>query len=968
MVKRKRSKKKVIDSDVGDDSQRMVDVYNAGEPLEKGYSLVMYAPTSRASCKKCGCFIEKGEPKVGKLVDSPWHHGLDTLWMCQSCGYGSVRRISQLRNWDRLKYQDQLNIRRFTGESFSPDDEEKLRRWMVPLEEIMELVMYNMKKKLMIETLLLNNIDPIRLNFHKKLDKLGRMIADQMINGVAEHCRICDQPTVVSHAFRLRCIGWLKSGFTRCTFVTDPGVLSCKRYAMVIPDSIATKSWLSEWSLRNDHAMILANPVEDSCPEKVSAEKEDKLEMLQRRRKLQMLCEYEKTLNELPRKDLVRVFKSNSSEVPNKSATNKELIESCMAQCREDPDLEHTDFSKLTVPLIKINFIIRGFEHSKTKMSKAKLVENLRSMIEDVKYVKAEPLTPSRNKKTKKDIAKPKKKIKRNRSDQEKLKFNKRRQKLHRNPAFSGFDTKLKSRKKRKKLQPPEKGSVILKVALTFLEHVFPSGEIFIDPSNGVDVYNATLSKVNLRTRYNNFYRIQAIKSMGKYFVFRRWGETGDEGGRSYKYNTEHCYHSFTTSKEAMEYFKKVFKEKSGNEFENRHEFVQRPGCYNYVPLSRVNLHKNSRIGRDRTLACGGDIPSLLPKATKRLIDWIFDEKHAKEMLRAENINLDKMPLGAVTKERMLKGYNILKELESLLKKKPPKSRMLDYRQWKVMLVDVSTQYYNTIPQTSPIVIKSVSKIKKQSQLLDALMGIQATLAVTRRSRGRNDMHPTDQDYASLKCKLEELPKSGDVWNLVEKYLQNTHGTTHDHYTLELDELYEVKRQGEKMRFSPHAKNQNRMLLWHGSRLMNFVGILSQGLRIAPPEAPVSGYMFGKGVYFSDMCSKSANYCCVQSDSKENAGLALLCEVALGDMEKKLRADSNAANLPEGKQSVMGCGCNFPNDEGIVSLENGVKVPCGKAESHPQALGGELLYNEYIVYDETQVLVRYLVKLRFKFK
>ena len=34
-----------------------------------------------------------------------------------------------------------------------------------------------------------------------------------------------------------------------------------------------------------------------------------------------------------------------------------------------------------------------------------------------------------------------------------------------------------------------------------------------------------------------------------------------------------------------------------------------------------------------------------------------------------------------------------------------------------------------------------------------------------------------------------------------------------------------------------------RMLLWHGSRLTNWVGILSQGLRIAPPEAPVTGYM-----------------------------------------------------------------------------------------------------------------------------
>jgi hypothetical protein len=40
--------------------------------------------------------------------------------------------------------------------------------------------------------------------------------------------------------------------------------------------------------------------------------------------------------------------------------------------------------------------------------------------------------------------------------------------------------------------------------------------------------------------------------------------------------------------------------------------------------------------------------------------------------------------------------------------------------------------------------------------------------------------------------------------------------------------------------------------------------------------------MFGKGVYFADMVSKSANYCYT---SKMNpVGLLLLCEVALGQM------------------------------------------------------------------------------------
>lgn len=40
--------------------------------------------------------------------------------------------------------------------------------------------------------------------------------------------------------------------------------------------------------------------------------------------------------------------------------------------------------------------------------------------------------------------------------------------------------------------------------------------------------------------------------------------------------------------------------------------------------------------------------------------------------------------------------------------------------------------------------------------------------------------------------------------------------------------------------------------------------------------------MFGKGIYFADMVSKSANYCMVSHGN--NTGLLLLCDVALGNM------------------------------------------------------------------------------------
>lgn len=39
--------------------------------------------------------------------------------------------------------------------------------------------------------------------------------------------------------------------------------------------------------------------------------------------------------------------------------------------------------------------------------------------------------------------------------------------------------------------------------------------------------------------------------------------------------------------------------------------------------------------------------------------------------------------------------------------------------------------------------------------------------------------------------------------------------------------------------------------------------------------------MFGKGIYFADMVSKSANYC--RTSKSDPTGLMLLCEVALGN-------------------------------------------------------------------------------------
>ena len=105
-------------------------------------------------------------------------------------------------------------------------------------------------------------------------------------------------------------------------------------------------------------------------------------------------------------------------------------------------------------------------------------------------------------------------------------------------------------------------------------------------------------------------------------------------------------------------------------------------------------------------------------------------------------------------------------------------------------------------------------------------------------------MDPIDSHYKKLKTEIEVLEKSTEEFKVIEEYVKNTHASTHTQYSLEIAEVFKVARKGEAKRFKPFRALPNRMLLWHGSRVTNFAGILSQGLRIAPPEVSYHHFNF----------------------------------------------------------------------------------------------------------------------------
>jgi poly [ADP-ribose] polymerase len=236
------------------------------------------------------------------------------------------------------------------------------------------------------------------------------------------------------------------------------------------------------------------------------------------------------------------------------------------------------------------------------------------------------------------------------------------------------------------------------------------------------------------------------------------------------------------------------------------------------------------------------------------------------------------------------KGYEILNGLSEAVEKGESKR-----------IVELSSEFYTITPhdfgfkKISECVLDNEAAIKKKLALLESLREIAVAMRILQESevKGGNII---DASYKALNCEINEVARDSMEWQLIDSYMKNTHAPTHTGYSLTLESLFTVKREGEEARYKKALGN--RMMLWYGAHLTSFAGILSQGLRIPPPESPATGYMFGKGVYFVDLVSKGANYCF--TSPKNNTGLLLLCEVALGTSQDLFFATNGAEMLPPG--------------------------------------------------------------------
>ncbi len=452
------------------------------------------------------------------------------------------------------------------------------------------------------------------------------------------------------------------------------------------------------------------------------------------------------------------------------------------------------------------------------------------------------------------------------------------------------------------------------------------------------------------------------------YYCFTRWARVGLVG----QFNLD----QFNNLPMAKKAFEGKFKDKTKNNWADicaGQEFKTVAGKYTLIEIDYAADDepaaptKKARKGAaadddddDGAAGGGGGLTransSKLPPSVQKLVELIFDLKMMETQMTELEYDVKKQPLGRLSKNTIKAGFQVLKDLEEVINGTSDGD-----------VTELSNRFYTLVPHVfgmqRPPAIKTLDQVRKKLQMIEALADIEVATSISKSTKGAGSV--IDANYEKLNCHITPVDRSSSEFHTIEEYVKNTFVGTK---APKIVDVFAIERDGEVKRFADKgAKIGNRKLLWHGSRLTNFAGILSQGLRIAPPEAPVSGYRFGKGIYLASVASLSANYCRTYGTANF---CMLLADAALGKpaevmtdtyMEKPLpKTDSTLAvgtlqgSAPkplELRKPVL------PSNK--VTIDNKVDVPCGKPVS--KTISCSCYEEQFVVYDVAQVKLAYLI-------
>jgi len=329
------------------------------------------------------------------------------------------------------------------------------------------------------------------------------------------------------------------------------------------------------------------------------------------------------------------------------------------------------------------------------------------------------------------------------------------------------------------------------------------------------------------------------------------------------------------------------------------------------------------------------------------LVRYIYDEASAalnNTLGPAKITSLGiETPLGVVGMSQIEKGEAILQRLYEMFKLGTHDDDAIN---------ELTNQFYTVIPhnlgraraQIGATRLNSMGAFEEKQDLLQ-LMRDMLNVTADGKSLGATDI---DMKYRALRSKIEVLSPDADSekFEHVKRLIMREHPLSDSNANeglIDIKHVYAIHRPAEHAAFNAQRVQSNQQTLFHGSRISNYVGLLSRGLMMPKMVVAMGGKrrdggLLGNGIYFGDSAATSAQYC---SPGSKGTRLMLLNNVALGSVKDYEQVVFGLMEPPQGYNSVHG-------------VRN---VPGHRTDFKD---------DEYVIFNPTQQYQQYLVEFTLK--
>ena len=363
-----------------------------------------------------------------------------------------------------------------------------------------------------------------------------------------------------------------------------------------------------------------------------------------------------------------------------------------------------------------------------------------------------------------------------------------------------------------------------------------------------------------------NFYKMQLVKQpRGKELVvlFTQWARVGDTG--------QFQKTPFTSEEEGIKEFKKIFKAKSGNAWENCKDFSNIPKKYRLVnkELRNVKNAKTVTVDFNKLKACAEKSKGNRNVDIQTLFKTIIasHEAHFSKQITqprsryyrgnpTSSIVTNNLPFGRLTTEIFKKGDHILLEIGKLIEEKTKLAEKLNTENIDInaqqealmeKMAQLSEEFYALVPiygfqaeKLSPMF--TMDDVREKQTVIYNLIQTEFAKELLLSAQANADrINPFEYIYGCLKttlCKLDYELEDKEETQLILQYIHNTK----DSSQITVKGIYRIQREQE----NEFVVDSNRWLLWHGTNAVNILSVLHHGLQVTPLGAKLSGNLFGK--------------------------------------------------------------------------------------------------------------------------